>query len=97
VFAANDIQAIGAISACRDAGLKVPRDLSIIGFDDLPVAEFSNPKLTTIHVPGDRMGHLAATRIFEMINGTLSPHSEVLAVELVVRESTDICPTNRKL
>jgi LacI family transcriptional regulator len=96
VFAANDIQAIGAISACRDAGVQVPRDLSIIGFDDLPVAEFSNPKLTTIHVPGDRMGHLAAMRIFEMINGTPSSCSEVLGVELVVRESTDICPADRK-
>jgi LacI family transcriptional regulator len=88
VFAANDIQAIGAISACRERGLDVPLDVSVIGFDDLPVAEFTFPKLTTIHVPGDRMGHIAALRLFEMIGGEPEPLSEVLPVELVHRQST---------
>lgn len=88
VFAANDIQAIGAISACREKGLEVPHDISVIGFDDLPVAEFTVPKLTTIHVPGDRMGHIAALRLFEMIGGEIEPRSEVLPVELVLRDST---------
>jgi LacI family transcriptional regulator len=92
VFAANDIQAIGAIAACRGAGIRVPEDLSIIGFDDLPVAEFANPQLTTIRVPGDRMGHVAALRLFDMIRGDVDPPSEVLPVELVTRESTAPAP-----
>jgi len=88
VFAANDIQAIGAIAECREQDLDVPRDISIIGFDDLPVAEFTFPKLTTIHVPADRMGHIAASRLFEMIQGEPEPASEILPVRLVVRDST---------
>jgi LacI family transcriptional regulator len=97
VFAANDIQAIGAISACRERGLDVPLDVSVIGFDDLPVAEFTFPKLTTIHVPGDRMGHIAALRLFEMIGGEPEPLSEVLPVELVHRQSTGPARQIRKL
>jgi LacI family transcriptional regulator len=88
VFAANDIQAIGAIAECRERGLDVPRDISIIGFDDLPVAEFTFPKLTTIHVPGDRMGHIAALRLLDMIHGEPEPPSVVLPVKLVLRDST---------
>lgn len=88
VFAANDIQAIGALSECRDSGMVVPRDISIMGFDDLPVAEFVFPKLTTIRVPGQRMGHVAAMRLMEMIRGETNSTSEVLPVELVLREST---------
>jgi LacI family transcriptional regulator len=88
VFAANDIQAIGAISHCRELGLHVPEDVSVIGFDDLPVAEFTHPKLTTIRVPGDRMGHVAALRLFDMIRGKSDPPSEILPVELIIRQST---------
>jgi LacI family transcriptional regulator len=88
VFAANDIQAIGAIAQCREAGIRVPEDLSIIGFDDLPVAEFTHPKLTTIRVPGDRMGHVATLRLLDMIRGRSNAPSEILRVELVVRNST---------
>ena len=88
VFAANDIQAIGAIAECRASGLDVPKDISVIGFDDLPLAEFTFPKLTTVRVPAQRMGHVAATRVLEMIRGQSKPVSEVLPVELVLREST---------
>ena len=88
VFAANDIQAVGALSECRVAGLNVPADISIIGFDDLPLAEFTAPQLTTIRVPGQRMGHIAASRLLAMIHGEPNPPSEVLPVELIKREST---------
>jgi LacI family transcriptional regulator len=88
VFAANDIQAIGAIAECRESGLNVPEDLSVIGFDDLPASEFIHPKLTTIRVPAQRMGHVAATRLLEMIRYDSRPESEVLPVELVTRDST---------
>ncbi len=95
VFAANDIQAIGAIAQCREAGIDVPGDISIIGFDDLPVAEFTYPKLTTIHVPGDRMGHVAAVRLFDMIRGEADPPSEILPVELIVGQSTAPMPARQ--
>lgn len=88
VFAANDIQAIGAIVECRASGMDVPKDISIMGFDDLPLAEFTFPKLTTIRVPAQRMGHVAASRLLEMIRSQSRPASEVLPVELILREST---------
>lgn len=88
VFAANDIQAVGAMAECRASGLDVPNDISIIGFDDLPLAEFTFPKLTTVRVPAQRMGHVAATRLLQMIQGEKNPASEVLPVELILREST---------
>lgn len=88
VFAANDIQAIGAIEGCRERGLSVPEDVSIIGFDDLPIAQFSYPKLTTVHVPGAKMGHLAATRLFQQIEGETVTGSDILPVALIERDST---------
>lgn len=88
VFAANDIQAIGAVSKCRDHGLEVPGDVSVIGFDDLPIAQFAAPRLTTVRVPAGAMGRLAATRLFELIAGEAISTPDVLPVELIVREST---------
>lgn len=88
VFAANDIQAVGAMSACREAGLSVPDDISIIGFDDLPIAQFSAPKLTTVRVPAAEMGHRAATRLLRMIEGDMNDDADILPVQLMIREST---------
>ena len=88
VFCANDIQAIGALAECRDVGLDVPRDISIIGFDDLPVAPFTVPQLTTIRVPAQRMGQLAASRLIEWIRDRRPPAMEELPVELIVRGTT---------
>ncbi len=88
VFCANDIQAIGALVECQDAGLRVPEDVSIIGFDDLPVAQFTQPKLTTIRVPATRMGHMAANKLIGWINDGREPGVEELPVELILRDST---------
>ena len=96
VFCANDIQAIGALIECRDAGLRVPRDVSIIGFDDLPVAQFTEPQLTTIRVPAKRMGHLAATNLIDWLKHAREPATEELPVELVVRGTTGP-PTTRSI
>lgn len=93
IFCANDIQAIGAIAACVDAKRRIPEDISIIGFDDLPIAQFMRPKLTTVRVPAKRMGHLAATRLIHWIKHQERPQSEALPVELIVRETTG--PANR--
>jgi len=96
VFAANDIQAIGAIAECRESGLSIPDDISVIGFDDLPVAEFIAPKLTTIRVPAQRMGHVAASHLVQMIKANVIPQSEILPVELMIRGTTKPPATKAK-
>lgn len=91
LFAFNDISAIGAIRALREAGLGVPEDVSVIGFDDVHAAAFHNPALTTVRQPLHRMGELAAKHLLERIaNGPESPFPEIVTVEpeLVVRQST---------
>lgn len=88
VFCANDIQAIGAMTECQEAGIRVPQDMSIIGFDDLPVAQHTHPQLTTIRVPAKRMGHLAATKLIDWLKRGEEPTMEELPVELVVRATT---------
>ncbi len=92
VFCANDIQAIGALTECLDTGLRVPADISIIGFDDLPVTQYMRPQLTTVRVPSKRMGHLAAKKLLEWIATRRSPDSAELPVELIVRGTTGVAP-----
>src|ERR1700676_4145702 len=69
LFAYNDISAIGAIWAFREAGLRVPEDVSVMGFDDIPAAAFNNPDLTTVRQPLLRMGQSAAQTAIERIEG----------------------------
>ncbi len=91
IFAFNDVSAIGAIRAVQEAGLSVPEDVSIIGFDDIFTAAYHNPALTTIRQPLIEMGKIAAQTILKHISGTFDANaSEVLTVEpeLVVRNST---------
>lgn len=89
LFAFNDISAIGAIRAILDSGLKVPQDISVIGFDDIQQAAFQNPRLTTIRQPLRRMGELAASTLIARVNGE-AKYPKIVAVEpeLIVREST---------
>jgi LacI family transcriptional regulator len=88
VFCANDIQAIGALTACREQNVDVPAEMSIIGFDDLPVVQYTCPRLTTIHVPAKHMGRLAASKLIGWIRTGEHAGTDELPVELVVREST---------
>ncbi|MDT8067682.1 MAG: LacI family DNA-binding transcriptional regulator [Terriglobia bacterium] len=89
LFAFNDMSAIGAASAFRDAGLKLPEDVSLIGFDDIPSASFQNPRLTTVRQPLHEMGVLAASTLLERIaNPGTGPQQILVEPELVVREST---------
>jgi len=94
LFAFNDVSAIGAIRALQEAGLRIPEDVSVLGFDDVYAAEFHNPALTTIRQPLFEMGQLAAQTLLQRIaqtktNGKFSP---VISVEpkLIVRRSTAI-------
>ena len=89
LFAFNDISAIGAMGAFRDAGLRVPEDISIVGFDDIQAAAFLNPPLTTIRQPLQHMGDLAAKTLLRRIREPDSEPEDVLVMpELVLREST---------
>jgi LacI family transcriptional regulator len=89
----NDLAAIGAINALRDAGKRIPEDVSVIGFDDIQAATIIHPSLTTIRQPLERMGVLAASEILARIeNPNMEPRSIVLLPELVIRRSSDVCP-----
>jgi DNA-binding LacI/PurR family transcriptional regulator len=87
VFCYNDREAFGAMRAIRDSGLAVPRDISIVGFDDLFLAPYVNPPLTTVSQPKREMGMMAAELLLQRMNGE-EPGSRTTAGTLVVREST---------
>ena len=88
-FAFNDISAIGAMKAFSDAGLRVPEDISVIGFDDIEIAAFHNPGLTTVRQPLHEMGETASRLLLDWLAGA-RPDSAVVTVEpdLIVRSST---------
>jgi DNA-binding LacI/PurR family transcriptional regulator len=90
LVAFNDISAIGAMRAFRDAGLRVPQDISVVGFDDIHGAAYLSPRLTTVRQPLNQMGEIAAEQLLTRImNGTKSGAQQVsVEPELVVREST---------
>jgi DNA-binding LacI/PurR family transcriptional regulator len=91
IFSFNDVSAVGAITALREAGLQVPRDVSVVGFDDVLFAATSHPPLTTVRQPLRQMGQMAATTLLGMIkgDGRYAPGSVITVYpELVVRRST---------
>ena len=91
IFAFNDVTAIGAIMALREEGLRVPRDVSVLGFDDVLIAATNNPPLTTINQPLRAMGQAAATTLLGLIRDEVPhPHPPAITVypRLVVRKST---------
>ena len=91
IFAFNDVTAIGAVSALREAGLRVPRDISVLGFDDITAASMHHPPLTTIHQPLRNMGQIAASTLLSLIRDEIPhPHPAVITAypRLVVRKST---------
>ncbi|MER5613093.1 LacI family DNA-binding transcriptional regulator [Streptomyces sp. NPDC002215] len=88
VFAHNDISAAGALRALRAAGRTVPDDIAVVGFDDIPMAEHTEPPLTTVRQPTRRMGETAARLLLSHLGGTPAPDAPVvLPTELVVRHS----------
>lgn len=87
VFVASDEVALGALKAVRARGLRVPDDIALMGFDDLPISEFLDPPLTTMRVPARAIGVHAATMLIELITSQAQPDSRFLPTELVIRES----------
>jgi len=88
VFAASDIMAIGAMRAIREAGLRVPEDIALVGFDDLPLATMPEPRLTTIRQPVYQFGVKAVEILLDLIeNGIEPPRRIIMDTELIIRNS----------
>jgi LacI family transcriptional regulator len=98
IFAANDSMAIGALSALSDAGLEVPDDVAVAGFDDIRVCRYVTPSLTTVHVDVDELGRRAFEVVFDAIEHPSDgePRRESITTSLVIRNSTKIRPRGRK-
>jgi LacI family transcriptional regulator len=88
IFASNDLSAIGAMDAAREQGFRIPDDISVIGFDDIPQASFVYPKLTTVRQPLEQMGQIAVKMLLDQIEDRNHPPQRVaLATQLVIRDS----------
>jgi LacI family transcriptional regulator len=88
IFAASDITAIGALQALQEASVRVPEQVALVGFDDLPNAVQVTPQLTTVRQPIQRKGSLATTLLLDLIEGVVSsPQQVLLPTQLVIRES----------
>ncbi len=93
VFAASDRLAIGGLAALREKGLKVPRDISLVGFDDLEFAAYCDPPLTTVRVPAKEMGTLAVKVLHEaIVSGNKKVKQYCLDTDLIIRASTAEAP-----
>ncbi len=89
IFAGSDLQALGVLRAARERGLHVPADLSVVGYDDLPVAAWIGPPLTTVRQPLQEMAATAARMVLDLARGEEPRNLRIdLATELVIREST---------
>lgn len=89
LFAYNDISAIGSICALQEAGLRIPDDVSVVGFDDIQNAAYTNPPLTTVRQPLIRMGETAARTLLDRIEGKMKYVPEIaIEPELVTRRSS---------
>jgi LacI family transcriptional regulator len=93
IFATSDQQAIGVLRACADRGLRTPEDVSVVGFDDIPLAELMQPRLTTVRQPTEEIGRLVVERLMSRLDDRDQPaQRHVLPGELVVRASSGPAP-----
>lgn len=91
LFVASDFCAVSCMGALRQAGVSIPDDMAVVGFNDDPVAQVIQPSLTTIHYPGQEMGEIAAQSLINHLNGLLrinTTNTILLNHELIVRESS---------
>lgn len=90
VFAGNDLMAIGVLKAFKERGVKVPEEVSIVGFDDIEMASVVSPMLTTVHQPMKQIGVLAAEKLMAVLNGQeVTEKQSKVTTELIVRESSE--------
>ncbi len=89
VFVASDVVCLGALHAIKLAGLRIPQDIAVVGFDDIPLANYYDPPLTTIHIPSYGLGWAAGERLVRLIQGeTLDQDGLLLESKLVIRKSS---------
>jgi len=89
IFVCNDMMAIGAMRAATQLGLRVPENIAIVGFDDIQLASYTNPSLTTVAQPKQEIGQLAVKLLFErMSDPSLPPRHTILSTQLIIRESS---------
>jgi len=89
VFVASDVVAMGAMLAIKEAGLNIPNDIAVVGFDDIPLAEFFDPPLTTVHLPAFGLGWAGGERLIRIIQGEgLNDEALLLESSLITRQST---------
>ncbi|MBD3586391.1 LacI family transcriptional regulator [Salinimonas sp. HHU 13199] len=94
LFCENDETAIGAMQALKQAGLRIPDDVSVAGFDDIAFSGYADPPLTTIAQPAEEFGHTAVSLLVDVLNGKIKKAPRVIMPhELVVRDSTGPAPT----
>jgi LacI family transcriptional regulator len=88
IFAGNDTIALGALAALHQHGLRVPEDMAVVGYDDIPTAAYTAPPLTTVRAPATEQGRLAGEMVLDLIEGRPVPHPRLLLdTELIVRDS----------
>jgi LacI family transcriptional regulator len=88
IFAASDAMAFGALRALHEAGVRVPEEIAVVGFDDLPAARVTNPPLTTVRQPIRRLGQLAVETLIDILaTGAEPQHQIVLTTEFIIRET----------
>jgi LacI family transcriptional regulator, repressor for deo operon, udp, cdd, tsx, nupC, and nupG len=96
VFCSNDEMAIGAMRALASRGLRIPEDVSVVGFDDIRFSRYTSPPLTTVSQPKNALGREAMTMLIEILNDPeVPPRKRVLSAELVVRGSSGPCAAQR--
>ena len=94
VFCYNDMEALGAMRLAHDRGLNIPGHLSVVGLDDLFLASYTDPPLTTVQQPKEQMGRMAAESLLELLAGGKPASHVMLPGKLIVRQST--APPARK-
>jgi DNA-binding LacI/PurR family transcriptional regulator len=87
IFAGNDDSAVGIFTALEEAGLGVPEDVSVVGFDDFRLAPFLNPPLTTIQAPTEQVGQIAAGQLFKILQGLPIEQKVLLPTDIILRHS----------
>ncbi len=89
IFVASDVVSLGAIRAIKQAGLRIPQDMAVVGFDDIPMADYYDPPLTTVHIPAYGLGWAAGERLVRLVQGeVLDQDGVLLESELVIRQSS---------
>lgn len=97
IFACNDMMAIGVYQACRDMGISIPKDLSVVGFDDIFFSQYLDPPLSTVYQPVTEIGKEAARQVIAMINKDYTPGKKtVFLPSLNIRESSGLCLSEKK-